>query len=108
MTILNLGDHDGLLLGDSGYQCRPFFMTPFINPVDKSDRRYNNALCRTRVLIEQTFGFLKKRFHFLNLLRTKPEVVEVYIKAAVTLHNFGIERGEILETRTAECCAASC
>lgn len=97
--ILNLGDHDGLLLGDSGYQCRPFLMTPFINPVDQSERRYNNALCRTRVLIEQTFGFLKKRFQCLNLLRTKPEVAVVYIKAAVTLHNFGIERGEVLETQ---------
>lgn len=51
------------------------------------------------MLIEQTFGFLKKRFQCLNLLRTKPEVAVVYIKAAVTLHNFGIERGEVLDTQ---------
>lgn len=93
------GDHDGLLLGDSGYQCRPFVMTPFINPVNQNEKRYNNALCRTRVLIEQTFGFLKKRFQCLNFLRTKPEVAVVYIKAAVTLHNYGIVRGEVLKTQ---------
>lgn len=33
------------------------------------------------------------------MLRTNPEVAVVYIKAAVTLHNFGIERREILETQ---------
>ncbi|XP_062612093.1 putative nuclease HARBI1 [Saccostrea cucullata] len=41
------GDHDGLLLGDSGYQCRPFLMTPFVSPANESEKQYNNSLCRT-------------------------------------------------------------
>lgn len=71
-----------------------FLMTPFINPGDQSERRYSNALCRTRVLIEQTLGFLKKRFQCLNLLRTKPELAVVYIKALPLLCTTLVLKGE--------------
>lgn len=75
-------------------------MTPFINPGDQSERRYSNALCRTRVLIEQTLGFLKKRFQCLNLLRTKPELAVVYIKALPLLcTTLVLKGGEVREAQ---------
>ena len=49
-------------------------MTPFPNPTTEAERNYNLAHCRTRVVIEQTFGILKRRFDCLNIgLRVEPE-----------------------------------
>lgn len=53
------GDFDGILLGDRGYACRQYFMTPFPDPNPGPQTRYNAALARTRARIEMTFGQLK-------------------------------------------------
>lgn len=57
---------DGLLLGDSGYACRPFLMTPYINPVERHQRRHNSSRASTSSAIERTFGVWKRRFHVLH------------------------------------------
>lgn len=92
------GQHDGLLLGDSGYPCRTYLMTPFNTTNDMRYReRYNTALCRTRVLIEQTYGILKRRFPCLAVgLRTDPGRACQYVVACVVLHNVGILRQDIV------------
>lgn len=45
---------DGILLGDSGYAFRPFMMTPYNNPSTPAQVAYNDAHCKTRVIIAGT------------------------------------------------------
>ncbi|XP_062602285.1 putative nuclease HARBI1 [Saccostrea cucullata] len=98
------GQHNGILLGDSGYPCRTYLMTPYNNTNDVRYReRYNSALCRTRVIIEQTFGILKRRFPCLSVtLRTNPDRACQYVVACVVLHNIGIMRQDIVSVDPAD------
>ena len=77
---------DGVLLGDSGYACRSFVMTPYNHPSNPAQQAYNNAHTKTRVIIEQTFGRWKRRFHVLHSeIRMAPERVCNIIGACAVL-----------------------
>lgn len=93
------GLHNGFLLGDSGYPCRRYLMTPYNATNNERHReRFNGALCRTRVVIEQTYGVLKRRFSCLSIgLRTNPNRACTYIVACAILHNVGILRQDIVK-----------
>ena len=89
MNFIILG-HDGFLLDDSGYPCRRFLLIPFLNPGIPAKTIYNNPLCRTRVLIEQSFGDLKIRFQVLQgTIRSTQETAVNTIVAGVFHHNMG-------------------
>ena len=89
---------DGLLLGDSGYPCKPYLMTPYLNPGTNNQTEFNNAHTRTRVAIEQAFGVWKRRFHLLHSeIRMKPEKVCMVIEACAVLPNIAILRKEPLD-----------
>ena len=60
-------------MGDRGYACRPWFMTPYPEPAPGPEVRFNGALARTRARIEMTFGLLKARFNCLRGLRVAPD-----------------------------------
>ncbi|XP_041356770.1 putative nuclease HARBI1 [Gigantopelta aegis] len=47
--IFEDGGIDGFLIGDSGYPCLPYLMTPLLNPGNAAENRYNRALCSTRM-----------------------------------------------------------
>lgn len=47
------GDYDGLLLGDSGYACQPWLMTPFLSPSSPAEVAYNAAHTTTRSIVER-------------------------------------------------------
>jgi hypothetical protein len=54
-------------------------------------------LCRTRVLVEQTFGILKRRFNVLHDgFRVEPGQVVEYISSCVVLHDIGIDRNDVV------------
>ncbi|XP_064109980.1 putative nuclease HARBI1 [Macrobrachium nipponense] len=88
---LESGMYRGFLLGDSGYPCRPYIMTPFLAPNTHKQRHYNVAHIRTRNLIERAIGLLKKRFAVLSIpVRTKLNNTKNIIIACAVLHNCAI------------------
>lgn len=62
----------GLLLGDNGYSCRPYLLTPLINPTNQQEENYNRVHKSTRNIVERLFGMWKRKFPCLSrVLRTK-------------------------------------
>lgn len=43
----------GYLLGDGGYEVKPYLMTPLLNPTTRSQQLYNESHIRTRNVIER-------------------------------------------------------
>ena len=85
------GALDGIFLGDSGYACRAYLLTPILKPKNAGEVRYNTAHRRTRCVIERCFGLLKRRFPCLHLgLRTALANALVIIVATAVLHNFAL------------------
>ena len=83
------GDIPGVLLGDSGYPCRQYLMTPIIAPQTRPERMYNCAQIRTRNTVERMFGVWKRMFPCLSqTLRTKLETTLTIIVATAVLYNF--------------------
>lgn len=82
----------GILLGDSGYGCKRYLLTPYRNPNTLAQKRYNKAHCGTRVCIETTFGRWKKRFPILfNKSRIDIQNLLTIIVSTAILHNIAIE-----------------
>ena len=71
-------------------------MTPYNVPATNEQTHFNVVLCRTRVLIEKTYGTLKQRFQYLHHgLRWSPKQAVGYITACSILHNIEIARSVI-------------
>ena len=86
------------LVGDSGYPCRQYLLTPIINPQTPQENRYNNAQIASRNPIERLFGVWKRRFPCLSLgMRLKLETVCALIVASAVLHNICVLNNDNLE-----------
>ncbi|XP_066984532.1 putative nuclease HARBI1 isoform X2 [Macrobrachium rosenbergii] len=81
----------GHLLGDSGYPCRKYLLTPLPNPTGRSEEAYNISHSRTRNTVERAFGVLKRRFGYLGgRVRTNLETTKAIIVASMVLHNIAV------------------
>ena len=81
----------GIIPGDSGYACLPFLKTPYANPEIPQQEAYNSAHTKTRVVIEQTYGRWKRRFHEVHSeIRMASEKVCLIIGACAVLHNIAV------------------
>lgn len=91
-------EHDGILLGDGGYACKTYLLTPVRTARDQKERHFNVAHAKTRNVIERCFGVLKQRFQCLlkGMLLTPTKVCKTVVACAV-LHNFLICRHDVLE-----------
>ena len=94
---------NGVMLGDSAYPLREWLMTPFLNPNNVQERRYNQAFKTTRATVERCIGILKRRFHCLHSeLRYSPGRACRIITACIVLHNLAIDFGTPLEDDSAD------
>ncbi|CAC5407309.1 HARBI1 [Mytilus coruscus] len=88
---------DGVIRGYSGYACRPFLLSPYANPIERHQQRFNGCNASTRSVIERTFGILKRKFHVLHSeVRMKPEKICRIFGACAVLHNIASSRNEPL------------
>lgn len=84
------------ILGDRGYPCLRYLMTPLSNPQTAAEKRYNYAQSATRMVIERLNGVIKRRFPCLsNQLRFKPYKCATIIVACCVLHNFGLVHADV-------------
>ncbi|XP_053341020.1 putative nuclease HARBI1 [Clarias gariepinus] len=88
------GEFSGVLLGDKGYSCLPYLLTPYQEPQTEAQHRYNIAHARTRGRIEMAFGLIKSRFQCLKHLRVTPPRACDIVVACVVLHNIACLRRE--------------
>ncbi|XP_071652749.1 putative nuclease HARBI1 [Temnothorax longispinosus] len=88
---------DGILVGDRGYPCLPFLMTPVSNPRTDEETCYNNIQCRTRLIVERTYGVWKRRFPCLSRgLTTKLITSTTIVVACAVLHNMSLIFNDVL------------
>ena len=86
---------DGYILGDGGYPCKRYLLTPLGTTTTAAERRYNYSQIRTRNPVERTFGVLKRRFPCLKLgLRIQVKNSLSIIVACIVLHNIALRHGE--------------
>ncbi|XP_028412469.1 putative nuclease HARBI1 [Dendronephthya gigantea] len=97
------GDIQGMLLGDNGYPCRPYLMTPIADPQTPPERRYNVSHIRTRNTVERMFGVWKMLFPCLSMsIKTKLSTTLTIIVATPVLHNFIRRRNNPIEEENLE------
>lgn len=82
------------LIGDKAYRNDGRLMTPLANPVTPQERKYNKLHAKTRVIVEQVFGVITRRFPILSgKIRFDSAKCARVILAAAVLWNFGLDKG---------------
>ncbi|RWS23972.1 putative nuclease HARBI1-like protein, partial [Leptotrombidium deliense] len=101
--LLESNAYSGHLLGDAGYPCKRYLLTPHSNPTTASEKKYQKAHIRTRNLIERMFGAWKTKFFCLRTqLRLKLETILNVIVACGVILNFCINEKEEIQLQPAD------
>ena len=83
---------------DDRYACTPYLMTPYPSPSTAAQENYNTAHTKTRVIVEQSFGRWKRRFHVLHSeIRMTPERACSVIGSCAVLHNIAVLLNEPMD-----------
>ncbi|XP_063915470.1 putative nuclease HARBI1 [Zophobas morio] len=84
-----------VLVGDSGYPCKSYLLTPLAQTRTRAENLYNEAQIRTRNPVERSYGVWKRRFPGLAMgLRTNLKTTQVIITATAVLHNIACDERE--------------
>ncbi|XP_029179206.1 putative nuclease HARBI1 [Nylanderia fulva] len=87
----------GMIVGDSGYPALTFLLTPFRNPQNEEEQKYNEIQSRTRMVVERTFGVWKRRFPCLSRgLSLKLVTCTGVVSAYAVLHNLALYFKDVL------------
>nr|CAH7765019.1 unnamed protein product [Callosobruchus chinensis] len=91
-SLLDSGMYgNSVMVGDSGYRCNKYMMTPLDNLATPAEHLYNEAQIRTRNSIEGMFGIWKRRFPVLALgMRVDLHNVFPIAVATAVLHNLSL------------------
>lgn len=95
-ALLDQGRYgSAVLIGDAGYGCNNFMMTPFEQCITTVENIYNEAHIRTRNCIERSFGVWKRRFPAMAIgLGVSLQNSFPIIIATAVLHNIALRSGE--------------
>ncbi|XP_067098567.1 LOW QUALITY PROTEIN: putative nuclease HARBI1 [Osmerus mordax] len=91
---LSQGEFSGILLGDKGYACETYLLTPLADPQTAAQQGHHLAHARTKSRIEMGFGLLKSRFQCLHHLRVTSDRACDITVACTVLHNVACLRKE--------------
>lgn len=84
-------------LGDGAYPLKPYLLKPF--PGKKRierERNFNSVLSKSRVSVENAYGFSCQKFNILyTTINKSPNVVEKIVKGCCILHNIIIDSEKI-------------
>ncbi|XP_052000928.1 putative nuclease HARBI1 [Xyrauchen texanus] len=81
------------LVGDSGYTCKSWLLTPYLHPQMGPQLNYNRAHKKTRSVVERGIGQLKLSFHVLHSeIRLSPEKTGKVLTVCALLHNLCRQR----------------
>ncbi|CAI6358096.1 unnamed protein product [Macrosiphum euphorbiae] len=81
------------LIGDGGYPCRNYLMTPLLNTSTQAEENYQRAHIATRNVIERVFGVWKRRFPVLAVrILTQLSTSMKTIVATAVLYNMLLQQ----------------
>lgn len=78
------------MLGDNGYGCKSYLLTPILHTVNQFERDYNKSHIKTKNIVERTFGRWKRKFSCLKRLLNKLDNNIALICATAVLWNLHI------------------
>ena len=89
---------DGHILGDAGYTCYPYLLTPLrTGDLLPPELNYQTSHIATRNLIERFFGAWRSKFQCLKFLRLKLDNVLNVVSACAVVWNFLLAEKDLPE-----------